>query len=228
MNNPIDYKIFPLGESAIVVELSKTISPEINDKIHTLVKDIEKRPFSGFIECVPAYSSLTIFYDLILAQKSHESMDSVFSFVKSFVENKIRKISRSDSRSSGEIEIAVRFDKEVALDLDLVAKTNNLSANEVINIFLSKTYRVFMIGFLPGFPYMGEVAEAIATPRKQTPRKSVPKGSVGIAGTQTGIYPNQSPGGWQIIGRTDEELFTPLNKKLTLLNSGDRVKFVRK
>ena len=112
--------------------------------------------------------------------------------------------------------------------MHFVAKTNKISTEEVIKIFLGKTYNIFMIGFLPGFAYMGKIDDSIATPRKNTPRTSVPKGSVGIAGNQTGIYPIESPGGWQIIGRTDRELFTPFGDSLTLLNAGDKVRFIRK
>ena len=112
-------------------------------------------------------------------------------------------------KNSRTVEIPVRFDAESALDLEFVAESNGLSREKVIEIFTGTTYRVFMLGFLPGFSYMGEVDDRIATPRKETPRLSVPRGSVGIAGKQTGIYSLESPGGWQIIGRTDVELFTP-------------------
>jgi KipI family sensor histidine kinase inhibitor len=103
--------------------------------------------------------------------------------------------------------------------------SKNLTPDKVVEIFLSKTYRVFMLGFLPGFSYMGEVDERIVTPRRQTPRTKVPKGSVGIAGRQTGIYSLESPGGWQIIGRTIVELFTPEAETPTFLQAGDSVKF---
>ena len=118
------------------------------------------------------------------------------------------------------------FDEVSGPDLPLVAAKSGLSVNEVVELFTSSAYRVFMIGFLPGFAYMGEVDERIALPRKQQPRQVVPKGSIGIAGRQTGIYPLESPGGWQLIGRTEVELFTPYAERPTLLQPGDLVRFV--
>jgi len=108
-----------------------------------------------------------------------------------------------------------------------VAKTNALTPDEVIGIFLEREYKVFMIGFLPGFPYMGSVAPDISTPRRQTPRTRVPAGSIGIAGDQTGIYPVDSPGGWQIIGRTSVTMFDPSSDPPARLRAGDRVRFVK-
>jgi inhibitor of KinA len=124
------------------------------------------------------------------------------------------------------IEIPVKFDREVGPDLEFVTQQSGLDSEEVVRIFTGTTYRVFMLGFLPGFSYLGKVDEQIATPRRDSPRLSVPKGSVGIAGNQTGIYSLESPGGWQIIGRTETELFTPKNKQPCLLAPGDRVRFV--
>jgi KipI family sensor histidine kinase inhibitor len=120
----------------------------------------------------------------------------------------------------------VRFDDGSAPDLGFVAESSGLSREKVIEIFVSVTYRVYMLGFLPGFSYMGEVDDRIATERKETPRLSVPKGSVGIAGKQTGIYSLESPGGWQIIGRTTAKLFTPRAERPSLLQPGDQVRFV--
>ncbi|MEO7658677.1 MAG: 5-oxoprolinase subunit PxpB, partial [Pyrinomonadaceae bacterium] len=124
------------------------------------------------------------------------------------------------------VEIPVHFDNGSALDLEFVAECSGMDAKSVIEIFVATTYRVFMLGFLPGFSYMGEVDNLIATPRKETPRLKIPKGSVGIAGKQAGIYSLESPGGWQILGKTDVELFTPKNDPLTFLQAGDAVRFV--
>ena len=126
------------------------------------------------------------------------------------------------------IEIPFDYSDEFALDLDYISETKNLAKEKIIEIFTAQTYRVFMLGFLPGFAYMGEVDERIAVPRKATPRLKVPQGSVGIAGNQTGIYPLESPGGWQIIGKTETELFTPDEKNPTFLQAGDLVKFTAK
>ncbi len=134
-----------------------------------------------------------------------------------------------DDRESVEtepIEVPVDFSAECGLDLEELAVRSSLTVTDVISIFTARIYRVYMIGFLPGFAYMGEVDERIASPRKETPRTLVPKGSVGIAGRQTGIYSLDSPGGWQIIGRTDVSMFRPEDEEPCFLNAGDRVRFV--
>lgn len=221
----MDYKIFQLGESALTIDFGNEISEEKNNLVINLTNQIEKNNFVGFIECVPAYSTLTIFYDIFQTKKEHNKFPTAFDFVKEFVSKTIKNLSKLTTKKSKTIEISVSFDEKSALDLEFVAKTHNLEKSEVIEIFLSKTYRVYMIGFLPGFAYMGELDDRIATPRKQNPRTKVPKGSVGLAGHQTGIYPLESPGGWQIIGKTDVELFTPKRENPTLLQTGDLVKF---
>lgn len=123
------------------------------------------------------------------------------------------------------VKIPVNFAPGCALDLEFVAERNNLTRREIIEIFTAQNYRVFMLGFLPGFAYLGEIDRRISTPRKPSPRLKVPKGSIGIAGRQTGIYPLESPGGWQIIGRTDLEIFDVKKENPTLLQVGDLVKF---
>ncbi len=227
MNDFSNYKIYPLGESAITIDFGNIISIEINDFVINLATQINKQNFKGFIECVPAYSSLTIFYDVFEVRNNYGDITNSFQFVAEFLENTIKSLPKSKNSKTKTIEIPVSFDKEFAIDLEFVAESNNLKSSQVVEIFLSKTYRVFMLGFLPGFAYMGELDGRIATPRKQTPRTKVPKGSVGIAGMQTGIYPLESPGGWQIIGKTEIELFTPNKAKPTLLQTGDAVKFTK-
>lgn len=221
----MNYKIFSLGDSALTIDFGNEISVELNDRVLRLAQIFDKHSFAGFVEIVPAYSSLTIFYDTFKVRKNSPEFSTAFAAVKSFVENALESPDTLEKVESRLIEIPVCFDREFALDLDFVANENNLSKQKVIEIFLDKTYRVFMLGFLPGFAYMGEVDHRIATPRRTSPRVKVPKGSVGIAGTQTGIYPLASPGGWQIIGRTDVELFTPNSEKPTFLQVGDSVKF---
>lgn len=224
----MNYKIYPLGESAVTIDFGNQISIKVNQKVINISKHIEQNNFTGFIECVPAYATLTVFYDVFQVRKHYSDFHTAFEFVKYFLKNLIEKVPKEEIINPKMKEISISFDEESSLDLEFVAETNSLTTVEVCEIFLSKTYRVFMLGFLPGFAYMGELDERIATPRKQTPRTTVPKGSVGIAGKQTGIYPLESPGGWQIIGRTDVELFNPNNEKPTLFQAGDLVKFVKK
>jgi inhibitor of KinA len=218
-------KIFPLGENALTIDFGNEISLELNSRVLQLADFFGRGDFVGFIEIVPAYSSLTIFYDVFKVRKHFPAFQTAFEAVKALVENALPNLHEIEFVEPRLIEIPVRFDAESALDLDSVAAENNLTREEVLEIFLARTYRVFMLGFLPGFAYMGEVDERIATPRKPAPRLKVPRGSVGIAGRQTGVYPFESPGGWQIIGRTTQELFTPHAENPTFLQAGDWVKF---
>ncbi len=149
-----------------------------------------------------------------------------FEAVKKVVENAAEGLSETPPVNRRIVEVPVSFSDKDALDLQLIAEAAGLSRQKVIEVFLSGIYRVYMLGFLPGFAYMGIVDERIAVPRKSSPRLAVPKGSVGIAGRQTGIYPNESPGGWQIIGKTDLELLTPDEASPCLFRPGDTVRFV--
>jgi inhibitor of KinA len=218
-------KFSPLGENALTVEFSNEISSETNDKVIRLAKYFETNKFDGFLETVPAYASLTIFYNAFTVRESFGSFQAAFDAVKFLAENALQNLQEIEKTENRLIEIPVSFDKEHALDLGFVAETNGLSASEVIKIFTRQIYRVYMLGFLPGFAYMGEIDESIAVPRKAAPRLKVPQGSIGIAGRQTGIYPLASPGGWQIIGKTNLELFTPTMENPTFLRAGDSVKF---
>ncbi|HKX82591.1 MAG TPA: 5-oxoprolinase subunit PxpB [Pyrinomonadaceae bacterium] len=214
-----EYNIFPLSESAIVVEFGRAISIDLNDKALGLAASLEADPFPGFVEAVPAYASTTVFYDPMLVRKLS---------VPEIVADRLGATSLAPERAHFDpIEIPVDFSEDCSLDLFDVCSLTKLSNEELISRFLARTYRVFMLGFLPGFAYMGEVDESIAVPRKETPRTAVPKGSVGIAGKQTGIYPFESPGGWQIIGRTKVEMFTPSAETPCRLKPGNYVRFVR-
>lgn len=227
MKSGCDYEIYSLGENALTIDFGNRISVDLNNKVRALASALETNSFDGFIECVPAYSTLTVFFNLALVRKSYPEFGTAFSFVRYLVESKLKDLKNGSTMEIREIEIPASFDKNSAPDIGFIAETKGLSTFEVIDFFLSKTYRVFMIGFLPGFAYMGKVDDSIATPRRETPRMKIPKGSIGIAGNQTGIYPLESPGGWQIIGQTNKELFTPKNNMPTLLCPGDIVKFVK-
>lgn len=223
--NEVKAKIFPLGDGALTIELGNEISLVLNNRVLRLAKFFDENSFAGFVESVPAYSSLTIFYDVWKVRKNYQEFSTAFEAVKSFAENALKNPGDIQLEETRLIKIPICFDKKFALDLDFVAASNNLIPEKIVEIFLRKTYRVFMLGFLPGFSYMGEVDKRIVTPRKQTPRIKVPKGSVGIAGKQTGIYSLSSPGGWQIIGQTNIELFTPDSDSSTFLRAGDSVEF---
>jgi inhibitor of KinA len=222
------YKIFPLGDDALTIDFGNEISAEINNQVLKLARFFDQNAFDGFIETVPAYSSLTVFYDVLKVRKSTAGFPGAFAAVRSFTENALKNLDEFGEIQTRLVKIPVCFDAEFALDLEFIASENRLTADAVIEIFLRRPYRVFMLGFLPGFAYMGEVDEAIATGRKPAPRAKVPRGSVGIAGKQTGIYSLESPGGWQILGRTPLELFTPeADESPAFLRAGDRVRFYR-
>ncbi len=219
-------RIFSLGDNAVTVEFGNDISEPTNKAAVGLAKHFKENPFAGFIEAVPAIASTTIFF------RSHEVLRSqgyptAFASVEAKVCEAIPLIPPVIDKASRVVEIPVSFSDEDALDLDEIALHSGISAGEVVEIFLGQTYRVYMLGFLPGFAYLGEVDARIAMPRRSSPRVAVPKGSVGIAGSQTGIYPAESPGGWQIVGRTDIDMVSGEPVSPCLLAAGDSVRFVR-
>jgi KipI family sensor histidine kinase inhibitor len=205
------FTIIPLNEIALLVSFGNMIEVDINEKVIALHKKLSQESFDGFIESVPAYSSLAIFF----------RAPARFEMVKEFLEALIVS-SESLSSNLSVKEVPVLYNGD---DLDFVADQHQLSREEVISIHTSMNYRVFMLGFLPGFAYMGKVDDRIATPRKSSPRTVVPVGSVGIAGAQTGIYPQASPGGWQLIGRTPLKIFDAKKGDPCLLKPGDLIKF---
>ena len=225
INNP---QFFSVSENSLTLSFGNEISVEINQKILNLFDFIENNPFAGLTEIVPAFSSLTVFYDLPVVRKNFSEFSTAFEAVKFYLKKAVNESVEIIRCDSAVIEIPFDCSDEFALDLGYIAETKNLSKAEVIEIFTARIYRVFMLGFLPGFAYMGEVDEQIAVARKETPRLKVPQGSIGIAGNQTGIYPLESPGGWQIIGKTELKLFTPDGKNPTFFQSGDQVKFTAK
>lgn len=220
-------RIFPLGENALTVEFGDVISHELNSRALSLADYVEQNPFPGYVESVPAYASATFFYDLTKVRNGFPDSASAFESVKALIEAELPEINSSEHKPGRNIEIPMSFDPEHALDLREIADAKGLSSDELIDIFTAQTYSVYMIGFLPGFAYMGKVDERIAVPRRSSPRLKVPKGSVGIGGKQTGIYPLESPGGWQIIGKTEMEMFTPEGETPCPLKPGDNVRFVR-
>lgn len=219
----VNYKIFPLSDSAITIDFGNVIDEKINDIVMQLYQYCFKNAFLGMKEAMPAYASLTIFYDVFQVRKNYNSFESAYAFVENFLIKSYENLGEAENYVKRIIEIPVIYDGE---DLSYVADYHQISEEQVIELHTTPTYRVYMMGFLPGFAYMGGLDAPIATPRRATPRTKVPAGSVGIAGNQTGIYPSESPGGWQLIGRTELELYTPNSAEITLLKAGDLVKFV--
>lgn len=232
----IDMKMKPLGDSAVLVQLGTEINPEVHHKVKALTDYLESHTFNGFIECVPAFTSVTVFYNPLLIHRTYKKENKCFSrleqnispykIVCSIIKEIIMSLEVTKETNQRIVEIPVCYGGEFGPDLEEVAKYNNLLTSEVIDIHSNAEYLVYMIGFAPGFPYLGGMSEKIMTPRRNSPRVSIPAGSVGIAGTQTGVYPISTPGGWQLIGRTPIELFCPTTNPPSLLQSGDIVKFV--
>ncbi|MCW3116440.1 MAG: pxpB [Chitinophagaceae bacterium] len=219
------YTIFPLGDSALTIDFCNSIDEAINQKVLALFHSLRENPAAGIIEAVPAYSSITIYYDMLLAVRNNQDHKTAFEIMTERMEKRLQDPLSENNLPSQFLRIPVCYHNEFGLDIDELAATNKITAGEVIQIHTSKVYGVYMLGFLPGFSYMGKVDDKIAMPRKTNPRQRVESGSVGIAGYQTGIYPLASPGGWQIIGRTPVKLFDSDNKELTLLKPGDKVQF---
>lgn len=185
---------------------------------------LRRKPLPGMIEAVPAYSSLTVYYDMISVKKKIHEAETAFEWIKKQLEEKLMQALPQEETQERNIRIPACYEKQFATDIQYLADTNNISIEEIIQLHTSKAYKVFMLGFLPGFAYMGGVDEKLITPRKPQP-VNIEVGSVGIAGKQTGIYPLASPGGWQIIGRTPIKLFDASEEEPTLLRTGDTVKF---
>jgi inhibitor of KinA len=222
-----DPHIFPLGDSALTVEFGTSISIEYNDLAISFARYMDEHPFDGYVESVPAYSSISIFYDPVRVAMNTDGRSTAYDLVERLVRTALPSLAaRSAEGAADLIDILVHFDSESSPDLPYVAERSGMTEMDVIDVFTAREYRVYMIGFLPGFSYMGEVDERIAVPRRETPRTKVPKGSVGIAGRQTGVYSLESPGGWQLIGRTDTEMFLPGSQPPSLLKPGDVVRFV--
>lgn len=225
MNAPIiPYRFFSLGDSAITVDFGNCINETINNEVIRRFNQLQQDPLPGMIEAVPAYCSLTIHYDVLALKNKSTEGQNVFEWVQQQLLEKLLQPIEYKEEKERLLEIPVCYEKEFALDIKQVAAIKNISIEEVIHIHTSKSYKVFMLGFLPGFSYMGEVDEKIAVPRKPQP-VNIAAGSVGIAGKQTGIYPMASPGGWQIIGQTPLKLFDVEKVEPTLLRAGDVVQF---
>ncbi|MBS4192636.1 5-oxoprolinase subunit PxpB [Bacillus sp. FJAT-49705] len=229
-----DAIIKPLGDSALIVQIGEGISPSIHQKVQALSVLVNNYPFDGFVESVPAFNNITIHYDpVVVYQTQMKNLVSnhfpltPFQIVSSKVNELFQYIDETQNFAARLVEIPVLYGGEYGPDLDYVASYHKISAEEVIRIHTQCECLVYMIGFAPGFPFMGGMNEEIATPRRETPRLSITPGSVGIAGKQTGIYPLETPGGWQIIGRTPLDLFRPDLSPPTLLQAGDKIKFVQ-
>ena len=204
------------GDRGLLVEYGDVIDPAVNNKVRSMAIVIEDNPLKGVTEVIPTYRSLLMIYDPVTTdpaelQKRLETLES-----------RLEDIKIPPPRT---VEIPVCYGGQFGPDIDTVADTNGLTVSDVIELHSEPEYLIYMVGFTPGFPFLGGLSEKLHTPRLETPRTRVPTGSVGIANNQTGIYPIASPGGWQLIGRTPVKLFAPRRKNPFLYQAGDRIKF---
>jgi inhibitor of KinA len=209
-------KFRTMGDRSLLVELGDEISPSVNQRVQELFTALDLHPVDGVRELVPSYRSLLVVYD---------PLNISLADLKRTIRDTYQNLDQTELPEPRTIDIPIVYGGEQGPDLDSVAQYHHITPQAVIDYHTRPTYRVYMIGFTPGYPYLGEVPDAITTPRRKTPRILVPKGSVGIAKQQTGIYSVDSPGGWQIIGWTPINLFDPQARPPSVLMMGDRVRF---
>lgn len=208
--------ILPVGDSAILIEFGRTIDPAIQAQVSALDEVLSFFPHPAIVEWVPTYRSLLVHYDPL--QIGYEELAGWF-------EKWLRQSVNQTGVKRRQVTIPVLYGGEMGPDLETVAAHNNLTPEEVVALHQEPSYLVYMLGFMPGFPYLGGLDERLTTPRLATPRTHVPAGSVGIADRQTGVYPLDSPGGWQLIGRTPLKLYDPHRPQPFLLAAGDELRF---
>ena len=209
-------KFLTAGDRSIVMEFGNAISPIINSRIRNVVNSIGASDIKGVTELIPTYRSIQIIYDPLII--GYEELIYKLGEIGN-------SLNEGASDSYRIVEIPTLYGGEYGPDIDFVANHNGISVEEVVKIHSSTDYLLYMLGFTPGFGYLGGMSEKIAAPRLQIPRTKIPAGSTGVAGTQTGIYPIDSPGGWQLIGRTPIKLYDPLANPPVLLNAGDYIRF---
>ena len=210
------YEFLPNADTAVTVQFKREISKEVNRYVTALADIIAGGGIDGIIETVPTFTSLTVFYDcsVIRAAELREKLAEI-----------IKTMSSGESGSAKVYHIPVCYDEKFALDMNNVCEHTGLTAEEIIKIHTSSPYLIYMLGFLPGFAYLGGLDERIATPRLKSPRLEIFEGAVGIGGNQTGIYPIASPGGWQLIGKTPVKVFDLKREKPILYEAGDYIEF---
>ncbi len=206
----------PAGDTGLLIDFGREIDPLVNAKARAMAREIQKNLFQGVEEIIPTYRSLLVIYDPLKILPEQ---------LINFIEQAQDRLDDSDTDTGKVVQIPVCYGGEFGPDIETVKKASGLGLEEVIQRHAQPEYLIYMVGFTPGFPFLGGLDEKLFTPRLKTPRVLVPEGSVGIANNQTGVYPLASPGGWQLIGRTPLPLFRPLEKNPFLYQAGDKIKF---
>ena len=217
----MQYTLSPLGDHAVVIEVGKKIDATSEQRVRAIVSRLEAESPYWMIEYIPAYTTVTIIYSIQTFLEEVSPYETVCERVRELLTD----VKETPTVHQRVVKIPVLYGGKYGPDMDFVAKHSGLTKDEVIAIHTSGDYKVHMIGFAPGFPFIGGMSEKIATPRRETPRLQIPARSVGIAGVQTGVYPIETPGGWQLIGRTPLELFLPDENPPSLLAAGDKIMF---
>ena len=207
----------PAGDTALVVELGDAISPEINRKVRSLSDALEMGSIPGVFDFLPTYRSVLAYYD---------PLEITLAELQVGIEELLQNADETGIGSRRVVHIPTLYGGEMGADIGFVARHAGIDEREVVRLHSGTDYLVYMMGFSPGFAYLGGLDERLATPRLESPRTEIPAGAVGIAESQTGVYPMVSPGGWQLIGRTPLKLFDPEREPPVLLNAGDYVRFV--
>jgi inhibitor of KinA len=216
-----EIRFLQAGDQGLVIEFGNEISAQINQKVHKLARALSLQALPSILEVIPTYRSLLVYFDPL--QLSRLELAKLIESLLAIQDT--MQASQTAPESARIVHIPVCYGGEFGPDLDFVAAHNGLSIDEVIRIHTSTPYQVYMLGFTPGFPYLGGMSDKIATPRLEKPRVKIPAGSVGIAGSQTGFYPIESPGGWQLIGRTPINGFDANSPNPFAFAAGDYLQF---
>lgn len=218
------FTIKPFHDHAIYISFGNDIQEDYLHFSQAIISELTRLKPIGYVEAIPGYNNITIFYDPIKIAEQYQTANMQQYFIKA-IEERLKAIDPNKTIPRDIVSIPVCYEDEFGPDLAYVADFHNLSTENVIQIHSEKIYTVHMLGFAPGFPFLGGMDPKIATPRKTTPAAAIPAGSVGIAGIQTGVYPIETPGGWQIIGRTPLSFFQPTKHPPSLLTVGDKLQF---
>jgi len=221
-----DWRIEPVGDRCLMVEFGQRVDPAINATVHALADRLLARPITGVTDVVPAFTTVAIHYRPEALAGTAPDAPSPYTRLASMVESLIAEGLERTGQDARTVDIPVCYGGEFGPDLDEVAAACGLTPEQVVEVHAASPHVVYMLGFAPGFPYMGGLDPRLAMPRRATPRVKIPPGTVAIAREQSAVYTLETPGGWNLIGRTPVELFTPHAASPTLLRPGDHVRFV--